>query len=103
MWANLIATETPNRGASSATHVPNDVMTNRGTLAIGNDVTPNEGTLAVHVLSVVHTFDQVQHTIVPVFTLGNRMMVPREALPPRPDDDAAEPPGWHTGVWRMLV
>jgi hypothetical protein len=89
--ADLISTETPSRGATSPVQVRNEVVPKGGTLARRNDLAPNRGTLHVHALGVVHPFDQVQHTIVPVFTLGDRMIAWREALPPRAYD-AEEPP-----------
>jgi hypothetical protein len=55
-----------------------------------HDLTLNRRTLQVDFLGVVHPYDQVHHAIVPVFTLDDRMIAWREALPPHPDD-AREP------------
>jgi hypothetical protein len=55
---------------------------------VPNDVTPNRGTLAAHVQNVVHPFDQVEHTIIPVFSQGDMMIAWQEALPPRVEDAA---------------
>jgi hypothetical protein len=81
LLTDLIGSEMPNRSATSFAYV-------------GNDATPNRGALAAHVPFAVHPFDQVQHTIVPVFTLGDRMIAWREALPPLPPRvaDASESP-----------
>jgi hypothetical protein len=97
LLADLIAAETPSRGATYSANVRNEATPNRGTPAMGNDLTPNKGTLHLHAMGFAHPFDQVQHTIVPVFTLGNRMIAWREALTPRVDD-AAEPPDSDTSV-----
>ena len=91
LLANLIATETTGTVATSSGQVRNEVRLNRGTMTRRNDLTPNRGTLHVHALGVLHPFDQVQNAIVPVFTLDDRMIAWREALPPCADD-TAEPP-----------
>jgi hypothetical protein len=49
-----------------------------------HDLTLNRRTLQVDFLGVVHPYDQVHHAIVPVFTLDDRMIAWREALPPPP-------------------
>jgi hypothetical protein len=84
LLANLIQNETPSLRATSFAHVQ-------------NEVTPNRGTLHEHAVMVVHPFDQVRRTIVPVFTLDNTMIAWREALPPRADD-AAEPPEFNASA-----
>lgn len=91
LLADLIAAEETSRGAMSSRHARNEVTPNRGTMVMGNGLTPSTGTLHVHALGVVHPFDQVQHTILPVFTLDNRMIAWQEALPAG-TDVAAEPP-----------
>jgi hypothetical protein len=79
LLADLIAAETPGTGATyCGAHVQNEVK-------------PNRGTLHLHAMGVTHPFDQVQHAIVPVFTLGNRMIAWREALTPRAGDAAEQP------------
>jgi hypothetical protein len=88
LLANLVATEETSRVARSAGHVRNEVTSHRGTIAMGNVRTPSRGHPHVHAPGAVHPFDQVQHTIVPVFTLDDRMIAWREALPRRGDDSA---------------
>ena len=90
LLVDLIVAETDNRGATSAAHhVRNVVTPKRRTFDSGNDVKHNRGTLHGHVPFAVHPFEQVHNTIVPVFTLGDRMIAWREALPPRAPPDSA--------------
>jgi hypothetical protein len=81
---DLIANETHSSRVNDTTH-------NRGTLTMQNEMAPNSGTLHFHGFGVVHPFDQVLNTIVPVFTLGDKMIAWRESLPPRADDAAGTP------------
>jgi hypothetical protein len=92
LLTDLMAAETHNSGATSADqHVRNEVTPKRASFTMAFDVTPNNGARHAHVPFAFHPFEQVQNTIVPVFTLGDRMIAWREALPPR-IDDAANPP-----------
>ena len=89
LLADLIGTEMTEMTSRGATfrHVRNSVRPKRRTMVTRHDLTLNRQTLQVDDLVVLHPFDQVHNAIVPVFTLDDRMIAWREALPPHPDDD----------------